>query len=269
VIVLPGPPRELQAMWPQALATSEAQAVLEQAEPYRTATLRLFGIPESEIAKTLREVEGEVDLSELEITTCLRRAELEIEIRQHGAEAAMDALVEGIRERHGRFLFSTDGSTIDQQVAKLLAGHKVGLAESCTAGLLAARLTDPPGASEYVAGGVVAYSNDAKTELLGVPPELISAHGAVSPEVAETMADGALERFHADLGVGVTGIAGPGGGSEEKPVGYVCVCVKSSGGQVLARDPVLPGDRGEIRDRSALLAMHLLRRLLRGEDFPL
>jgi nicotinamide-nucleotide amidase len=269
VIVLPGPPRELRAMWPQALATSEAQAVLERAEPYGTATLRLFGIPESEIAKTLREVEGEVDLSELEITTCLRRAELEIEIRHHGAEAAMDALVEGIRERHGRFLFSTDGSTIDQQVAKLLAGHKVGLAESCTAGLLAARLTDPPGASEYVAGGVVAYSNDAKTELLGVPAELISAHGAVSPEVAETMADGALERFHADLGVGVTGIAGPGGGSEEKPVGYVCVCVKSSGGQVLARDPVLPGDRGEIRDRSALLAMHLLRRLLRGEDFPL
>jgi nicotinamide-nucleotide amidase len=211
----------------------------------------------------------QTDLSELEVTTCLRRAELEIEVRHRGADAALEALVEGVAERHGRFLFSTDGSTIDKQVAALLAGRKIGLAESCTAGLLAARLTEPPGASEYVAGGVVAYSNEAKVELLGVPAELIQVHGAVSPEVAEAMADGALERFGADLGVGITGVAGPGGGTEEKPVGYVCVCVKTSGGEILARDPVLPGDRGEIRDRSTTLAMHLLRRLLLGEDFPL
>ena len=269
VIVLPGPPRELQGMWPAALATKEASAALDGAEPYGRLSLRLFGIPESEIAKTLREIESDTDLSDLEITTCLRRAELEVEVRHHGADAAAAALQEGITERHGRFLFSTDGSTIDEQVAELLAGHRVGLGESCTAGLLAARLTEPPGASAYIAGGVVAYSNEAKTELLSVPGELIEAHGAVSPEVAEAMADGALARFDADLGVGITGIAGPDGGTEEKPVGYVCVCVKMAGGEKLARDPVLPGDRAEIRDRSALLAMHLMRRLLRGEDFPI
>ena len=116
---------------------------------------------------------------------------------------------------------------------------------------------------------MVAYSNEAKVELLGVPAELIERHGAVSPEVAEAMADGAIERFAANLGVGITGIAGPDGGTKEKPVGYVCVCVKASDGPVLARDPVIPGDRAEIRDRSCTLALHLVRRLLRGEDFPL
>jgi nicotinamide-nucleotide amidase len=269
VIVLPGPPRELQAMWPAALATDDARAVVDRAEPYGSQTLRLFGIPESEIAKTLVEIEEETDLSELEITTCLRRGELEVEARHRGADAAARALAEGIAARHGSFLFSTDGSTIDQQVAGLLAGRRIALAESCTAGLLAARLTEPPGASEYVAGGVVAYSNEAKVELLGVDGRQIERHGAVSPEVAEAMVDGALARFGADVAVGVTGIAGPGGGTEDKPVGYVCICVKTGEGGVLARDPVMPGDRAEIRDRSTTLAMHLLRRLLRDEDFSL
>jgi nicotinamide-nucleotide amidase len=270
VIVLPGPPRELHEMWPRALATAEARAVLEGIDPYRTASVRLFGIPESEIAKTLREIEEEVDLSPLEITTCLRRAELEVEIRHSpGAEQACEQLVEGIVARHGRFVFSRDGSSIDEQVAELLAGHRVGLGESCTAGLLAARLTEPSGASDYVAGGVVAYSDQAKRDLLGVPVELLERHGAVSPEVAEAMADGARERFDADLGIGVTGIAGPGGGTDAKPVGYVCICVRAAGGDGIARDPVLPGNRAEIRDRSTTLAMHLMRRLLRGEDFPL
>jgi nicotinamide-nucleotide amidase len=271
VIVLPGPPRELKAMWGKAIATDAAREVLDPAEPLELTTLRLFGIPESEIAKTLREIEEETDLSGLEITTCLRRAELHIDVRSRpGSEAELEALRGGIVARHGRFLFSDDGSSLDEQVAALLRdGHRIGLAESCTAGLLAARLTEPPGASEYVAGGVVAYSNDAKVELLDVRAELMERHGAVSPEVAEAMADGALARFDADLGVGITGIAGPDGGTEEKPVGYVCVCVKSSSGEKIARDPVLPGDRGEIRDRAATVAMHLLRRLLRGEDFPL
>ena len=98
---------------------------------------------------------------------------------------------------------------------------------------------------------------------------MIEQHGAVSNEVAEAMADGVIERLHADLGIGITGIAGPTGGSEEKPIGYVCVCVKTSSGEKLARDPVLPGDRAEIRERSATVAMHLLRRVLLGEDFPI
>lgn len=271
VVVLPGPPRELQTMWPQALDTGPVREVLARAEPYGGAMLRLFGIPESEIAKSLREIEdGGLDLSPLEITTCLRKGELEIEIRHRddGADAR-EALIAAIDERHGRFMFSRDGSTIDEQLAELLDGHRIGLAESCTGGLLAARLTERPGSSSRVAGGVVSYSNEAKVELLGVPAELIEAHGAVSPEVAEAMADGALARFEADLGIGITGIAGPDGGTKEKPVGYVCVCVKSTDGRVLARDPVMPGNRSEIRERSALLAMHLLRRLLLDDDFPL
>jgi nicotinamide-nucleotide amidase len=271
VIVMPGPPRELHAMWPKALETRPVRAVLAGVEPYGGAMLRLFGIPESEIAKSLREIEdGGLDLSPLEITTCLRKGELEIEVRhrEDGAEA-LAALVEEIEKRHGRFLFSRDGSTIDEQLAELLDGHRIGLAESCTGGLLGARLTERPSTSSYLAGGVISYSNEAKVDLLGVPAEMIEDHGAVSPQVAEAMADGALARFEADLGVGITGIAGPDGGTEEKPVGYVCVCVKASDGRVLARDPVIPGNRADVRERSALLAMHLLRRLLRGEDFPL
>jgi nicotinamide-nucleotide amidase len=270
VIVLPGPPRELHEMWPRALETAEARAVLQGIAPISTATVRLFGIPESELAKTLREVEAEVDLSPLEITTCLRRAELEVEIRHRpGAEDARERLVDEIVARHGRFVFSLDGSSIDEQVAGLLSGQRVGLGESCTAGLLAARLTEIPGSSSYVAGGVVAYSDRAKRDLLDVPGELLERHGAVSPEVAEAMADGARARFGADLGVGITGIAGPGGGTEAKPVGYVCICVKAEAGERIARDLVLPGNRAEIRDRTTTLTMHLMRRLLRGEDFPL
>jgi nicotinamide-nucleotide amidase len=271
VIVMPGPPRELQAMWPQALATDEVRSVLDRAEPYGRETLRMFGIPESEIAQSLREIGGALDLEPLEITTCLRRGEIEIDVRHRpGAEEVARRLMDALAERHERFVFSRDGSTIDEQLAALLRDRRrIGLAESCTAGLLAARLAEPPGASEYLAGGVVAYSNEAKTELLGVPAELIEREGAVSPEVAEAMADGALSRFEASVGVGITGIAGPSGGTEEKPVGYVCVCVKLEGGPMITRNPVIPGDRVEIKDRSCTLAMHLIRRLLRGEEFPL
>ena len=270
VIVLPGPPRELQAMWPEALATDDARRALAEVTPIHTDTLRIFGIPESELATSLREIGRDVDLAQLEITTCLRRAELEIDVRyRDGAEGTAKQLMDRLTERFQRYVFSRDGSKIDDQVAELLARRRIGLAESETAGLLAARLTEVPGSSAYVACGVVAYSNEAKRELLGVPGDLIDRHGAVSPAVAEAMADGALVRLHADVGVGITGIAGPGGGSEEKPVGYVCICVKLASGEILARDPVLPGDRAEIRDRSTTVAMHLLRRLLRGEDFPL
>jgi nicotinamide-nucleotide amidase len=184
------------------------------------------------------------------------------------ASEAYESLVGLIRERHGDTVFSEDGTSIDDQVAALLTGRWIGLAESCTGGLLAARLTERAGASDYVAGGVVSYSNEAKSSLLGVDPGLIERFGAVSPEVADAMASGALERFGADTAVAITGVAGPGGGTEAKPVGYVCVCVKTSDGRMLARDPRLPGDRAEIRDRSTTVAMHMLRRLLRGEASP-
>lgn len=263
VIVLPGPPRELQAMWAPALATAPARAVLERARPYSRVLLRLFGLPESEIAETLRQVGADVDLSPLEITTCLRRSELEVDVRHHpGAEPVRETLVAEIARRHGPYLFSSDGSSIDDQVAALLARRWIGLAESCTGGLLAGRLTERAGSSAYVAGGVVAYSDVAKTELLSVPAGLIDRHGAVSPQVARAMADGAVQRFGADVGCGITGVAGPGGGSEAKPVGYVCACVTTADAAVLARDPVLPGDRADVRERAVTLVMHLIRQLL-------
>ena len=248
-------------MWESALATAPARAVLSRTRPYSWVRLRLFGLPESEIAETLRA--ATVDVSPLEITTCLRRFELEVEIRHRSSgQHARDGLVAEITRRHGRYLFSSDGSSIDEQVAGLLTGRRIGLAESCTGGLLAGRLTERTGSSAYVAGGVVAYSNEAKVELLDVPAELIERHGAVSPEVARVMADGALRRFGADVGCAVTGVAGPGGGTEVKPVGYVCLCVVTAEGSVLVRDPVLPGDRAEIRERSVTLAMHMLRQVL-------
>jgi nicotinamide-nucleotide amidase len=271
VVVLPGPPRELQPMWQAALAAAPVREVLDRATPLRGYTLRMFGVPESEIAKSLREIGSEgVDLDTVEITTCLRRGEIEIDVRYRDeGEGVADSVREGLKERHRRHLFSLDGETIDSQVAGLLAGQRLGLAESCSGGLLAARITNVPGASAYMAGSVVAYSNEAKADLLGVDPGLIAAHGAVSPEVAEAMAVGALERFGADLAVSITGIAGPEGGTEEKPVGYVCFNARLADGPSIARDPVIPGGRADIRERSALVGMHLLRILLGGGEPPL
>jgi nicotinamide-nucleotide amidase len=271
VIVLPGPPRELQPMWPRAIESRPVQAVLARATPLLAYTVRMFGIPESEIAKSLREIEdGGVDLDAVEITTCLRRGEIEIDVR-YRAEAApvAEAVRAGLLDRHARHLFSPDGETVDSQLARLLQGRRLALAESCSGGLLAARITDLPGASTYFAGGVVAYSNGVKADLLGVDPELIDAHGAVSGEVAEAMSRGALARFDADVAVSITGIAGPDGGTEEKPVGYVCFDARLADGASIARDPVIPGGRADIRERSALVAMHLLRTLLGDVDAPL
>jgi len=271
VVVLPGPPGELRPMWTAALQAPAVRELLQRATPLRGYTLRLFGIPESEIAKSLRELAAEgVPLADLEITTCLRRGEIEIEVRYRDAAAATAERVKaGFIERHPRHLFSADGETIDSQVAGLLKGHRLGLAESCSGGMLAARITDLAGASAYMAGSVVAYSNEAKVELLGVDPNLIEAHGAVSPEVAAAMASGALERFDADIAVAITGVAGPQGASKEKPVGYVCFDARLAGGRQIARDPVIPGDRRDVRERSALVGMHLLRIILSGGDPPL
>ncbi len=270
VIVLPGPPRELQAMWPAAVASPPVAGRLQQAESYAVETMKMFGIPESTLAKTLREIERDIDLSALEITTCLRRgAELEIDVRHREQDEGLrDSLFVAIRERHGKFIYTERGESIDELVASLIAGQRIALGESCTGGGLAARLTELPGASAYFAGGVVAYSNRAKIDLLGVDEGLIDEFGAVSPEIAEALARGAMERFGADIGVGITGVAGPDGGTEEKPVGYVCICVVHIDGRMLARDPKLPGRRSDVRDRSASVAMHMIRRLLLDEDLP-
>jgi nicotinamide-nucleotide amidase len=265
VIVLPGPPRELQPMWPVAMASEPVKAVLARTTPLHGLTMRMFGVPESEIAKSLREIEDDdgVDVDAVEVTTCLRRGEIEIDVRWRAeTEAVAMAVRDGLQRRHQRETFSLDGETIDEQVAKLLAGHRLGLAESCSGGLMAARITNVPGASDYFAGSAVTYSYEAKEDLLGVPKALLEEFGAVSPEVAEAMAKGALERFGADVALSITGIAGPGGGTEEKPVGYVCFNARLADGTVIAREPVIPGNRADIRERSALVAMHILRDLL-------
>ena len=266
IVVLPGPPRELQPMWPLAVETDAVQQAIAGRTTYRQEMLRMFGLPESGLAETLRDAEQSVDgFDRLEITTCLRRGELEIVTRyEPDAAAIYTKLMELLRERHGREIFSEDGSLVDDQIAQLLAGRRIATAESCTGGMLSVRLTDLPGSSAYVSGAVVAYANEAKTELLGVAPELIAEHGAVSEPVAEAMADGALSRFGADTAVAITGIAGPAGGTEDKPVGTVCFTVKLADGDLSTRTLLLPGNRSDIRERSTTVAMHMLRRALTG-----
>jgi nicotinamide-nucleotide amidase len=291
IVLLPGPPRELQPMWETSVqaalqAEGPLRAALAGATTYRRRTLRLFGIPESEIAETLRVAEREgVELERLEVTTCLKRGEVEVVTRyEPDSQQVYDALVALVRARHGETLFSEDGATVDEQVAALLAGtgmraegerppapagvaerpaRTIATAESCTGGLIVARLTELPGASEYVRGAIVAYADDVKSALAGVPPELIERHGAVSPEVAEALAHGARERLTADVGVGVTGIAGPGGGTPQKPLGTVCLSVVAAEG-TLTRALTLPGGRADVRERSTTVALHMVRRLLTG-----
>lgn len=264
IVVLPGPPKELQGMWPAAMATDVVQQAISSRTVYRQETVRMFGLAESGLAETLREAQQDIPgFDDLEITTCLRRGELEIVTRyEPGSAAAYGRLMELLRQRHGAAIFSEDGSTIDEQVAALLAGRRIATAESCTAGMVAARLTDRPGSSAYVVGGVVSYANEAKIEVLGVDPALITDHGAVSEEVALAMADGVLSRMDADTAVAITGIAGPGGGTADKPVGTVWFCVKLAGGPVITRCIRVPGERADVRERSTTIAMHLLRSAL-------
>jgi nicotinamide-nucleotide amidase len=268
VVVLPGPPRELQPMWRAAVENPLVQAALTGREELRQQTIRIWDVPESELAETLRRTEREMgaEFGRLEITTCLRTGELEI-VTRYGpsAQDAYRQLRDAILAAHGDTVFSPDGRTIDEIVADELRarGMTIATAESCTAGLVAGRLTDLAGSSDYVLGGLVTYSNQAKHELLGVPQELLDTVGAVSAEVAEAMAAGARERVGADVGVGITGIAGPGGGSADKPVGLVHFCASTAERALPAR-VVIPGSRADVRARSVMIAMHLIRRLVQG-----
>jgi nicotinamide-nucleotide amidase len=264
VVVLPGPPRELQGMWPAILADPVVDAALAGREELRQRTIRLWGTPESELAATLRRLG--TGLTGLEITTCLRDGELEIVTRYRpSAEAAYRELAAALGAEYERTLFSPDGRTIDDIVAEALLeqGRTIATAESCTGGLLVARLTDRPGSSAYVLGGVTSYANEVKQDVVGVPAELIASVGAVSAEVAEAMAVGVRKALGADVGVGITGIAGPDGGTPDKPVGLVHLCVADADRTQPMRI-VLPGNRADIRKRAVVVAMHMLRRLLTG-----
>jgi nicotinamide-nucleotide amidase len=265
VVVLPGPPSELQGMWPAATASALVEAALADRQELRQSTVRMWGVLEAPLAATMRRLGGELD--GLEITTCIRGGELEV-VTRHGRElqARYDRFVEAVVEEYGDAVFSTDGSTVDDIVASLLEerGLTIAAAESCTAGLLAGRLTERAGSSAWVRGGAVVYSNEAKHDLVGVPTELIEARGAVSAEVAVALAEGSRRALGADVGVGITGIAGPGGGTPEKPVGLVHLCVAGPDGALRSAAPVLGGGRSQIRARAVTVAMHLVRELLQS-----
>jgi nicotinamide-nucleotide amidase len=262
VVVLPGPPSELRVMWPAALSAPAVQAVLHRASPLLQDTIRLWGTLEADLAATLRRIEPRI--AGLEVSTCLRDGELEI-VTRYPPEAAeqLDLLRRTVVSDFRATVFSTDGSEVDDVVGGLLTsrGWTVATGESCTGGLLGARLTARAGSSGYVQGTIAAYADAAKTGLLSVPVATLQAHGAVSAEVAQALADGARTALGADVGIGVTGIAGPGGGSPDKPVGTVHVSVVSPQSR-RSRALHLPGDRGQVRQRTVVTAMHELRLLL-------
>lgn len=264
VVVLPGPPGELQPMWAEAVTTAPVRAVLHGAEEIVQSEARIWGPPEAELAGLLRAHEaahGSLEDAGLEVTTCVRDGELEVVTRYRpSSRPAYDALLAGLRDGFGDQLYADDGRRVDDVVAEqlLAQGASIVTAESCTAGLLAARLADRPGSSAYLLGGFVTYANEAKTSQVGVPERLLAEVGAVSREVAEAMASGARERLGATVGVGVTGIAGPGGGSPDKPVGLVHVAVDVAG-RLHHRELHLGGDRAAVRRRTVVAALHLLR----------
>jgi nicotinamide-nucleotide amidase len=262
VVVLPGPPGELQRLWREALAAPPVRGVLERARPPERRLLRFFGASESAVAKALADAGGDGD--GVEATICARDFEIHVDLFiQPGAEARADELASRLVAPLERYLFSRDGRPVEELVLDLCReeGLTLATAESCTGGMVAQRLTSVPGSSQVFVGGVVAYADAVKEAELGVAPELLQRHGAVSAEAAAAMAAGARERLRADVAVAVTGIAGPDGGTEEKPVGLVYLHAEAPFGSRSA-DFVFPGDRDGIRRRATVTALHLVRRLL-------
>jgi nicotinamide-nucleotide amidase len=262
VVVLPGPPSELQRLWPRALDSGPVRAVLSRAREPERRVLRFYGASESEIARALEESGGEGD--GVTATICAREFEIHVDLFVEGdGSARADELVAGLRERAGRHLFAEDERPVEALVLDACRerGLKVATAESCTGGLVAARLTSVPGSSEVFVGGVVAYSDEVKAQELGVPTEVLEQHGAVSAETAAAMAAGARARLGVEVAVSVTGVAGPGGGTPEKPVGLVFLHAEGPDG-ARTRRLDLPGDREAIRARATVAALHLVRTLL-------
>ena len=262
VVVLPGPPRELRRLWPRALETAPVQRVLARAPSRGRIVLRFFGTPESAVAEALADAGGDGD--GVEVTICAREFEIHVDlVVEPGADERATELAGFLRERLGRHLFSEDDRTIAEIVLDLCRtrGLTLATAESCTGGLVAARLTSVPGSSDVFLGSVVAYSDEVKETGLGVERTVLETYGAVSAEAAAAMAHGVRVRLGADVGVAVTGVAGPDGGTEEKPVGLVFVHAVGPDGEE-ARRTELPGDREMVRGRATAASLHLVRRLL-------
>ena len=264
VVVLPGPPGELRRLWPKALASEPMRELLSRAQPPGRRVLRLFGVSESAVARALEEAGG--DGSGVEATICAREFEIHVDLlAEPEAEERAEALEGALAERLQQWLFARDERRVEELVLQLAGarGLRLASAESGTGGMVAARLTGVPGSSASFVGGVVAYADEVKRSELDVPEGLLSEHGAVSAEVAAAMAEGARGRLDADVAVAVTGIAGPDGGTPEKPVGRVHIHAAGPDGS-LARMLDLPGEREQIRVRASVTALHLLRAVLLG-----
>ena len=262
VVVLPGPPWELESMWTAALRDQPAvTGLVARAGTPHERVLRIHAVPESLLVAEIEGIGDEV-WDRLTVGICARDGELEVTIRSDpGDEWAADALEQRVAAGLGDALFSRDGSTVDDVVAEALvaAGETVAVAESCTGGGLGARLTARPGSSAYVLGGVISYADEVKVAVLDVDAEVIRRHGAVSAECAERMAEGARRLLASDWALSITGVAGPGGGTGEKPVGLVYVGICGPGGTSHIRLDRRGGGREEIRARAVASAMHLLR----------
>jgi nicotinamide-nucleotide amidase len=264
VVVLPGPPSELRRLWSSALVSEPMRELLDRTRPPGRRVLRLFGVSESAVARALEDAGGDGD--GVEATICARDFEIHVDlVVEPEAEERGTALDSALSERLEHWLFARDERRVEELVLSLASarGLRLATAESCTGGMVATRLTDVPGSSASFIGGVVAYADEVKRSELDVPEELLERYGSVSAEVAAAMAEGARRRLGADVAVAVTGIAGPGGGTPEKPVGRVHLHAAGPEGS-LARMLDLPGERNQIRVRATVTALHLLRALLLG-----
>jgi nicotinamide-nucleotide amidase len=264
VALLPGPPREMKPMFDEHVLPR----IATRAGGVRVArrVLRVAGLGESAVDERIAPVYTQY--KNPQTTILFTNTDIEIHLTAQGkteqeAELLLDGLSGQIEERLGDAVFAFRGETMEEVVGLRLAvgGFNLAVAESCTGGLIAHRLTEVPGSSTYFTEGLVTYSNEAKTRLLGVPEELIERHGAVSAEVAEAMAEGVKRRASTDFGLAVTGVAGPGGGTADKPVGLVYVSL-SDDAHTEHRRLMLPGDRHLIRWRASQAALDLLRRRL-------
>ena len=259
VIVLPGVPSELRRLFAQAPKHPALAELFARARPRRRWLVRTYGISESRVADLFAETGG--DRPGVETSICARNYELEIDLRaEPGSEREAEELAARMVEALGAHVFATDERPLAEIVLDRARRRDLTLAvaESCTGGLVAAELTSVAGSSEVLAGAVVSYSNELKQRLLDVPAALLERHGAVSAEVAESMAAGARVRLGADVALSITGIAGPGGGSASKPVGLVHLHVNAPWGE-RSQEMVWPGSRSDVRRRATVAALHLLR----------
>jgi competence/damage-inducible protein CinA-like protein len=261
-VALPGPPGELRRLWPAVLRHEATRRILARAERPEHRMLRFFGPTESAVARAIAEAGGEGD--GLEITVCARDLEIQVDLRLGRDGSARAVEVEGeLRARFEDALFAEDDRPVEELVLEACraTGLTLATAESCTGGLVGARLTSVAGSSDVYVGGVISYADAVKTDLLGVPEYVLAMHGAVSAEAAAAMAAGVRNATGADVAIAVTGVAGPGGGTSEKPVGLVYLHAAAPGREEGA-ELRLPGDRDAVRSRAAASALHLLRRLL-------